>query len=198
MNGVLVIAASRGGLEPLRRIIAAVPVPSAAAIFVVVHIGPNRSSLPQLLNADRGQNHAVFAEDNAPIKAGCIYVAPPDHHMLLEPGRMRLSRGPKVHHTRPAADPLFMSAASVYGPRVMGIVLSGGDSDGAAGLQTIADHGGITLVQRPDETTMPAMPLAAIIADDPDACLTTEELAQRVRSFCSSGVDGAAAGRDAA
>jgi two-component system, chemotaxis family, protein-glutamate methylesterase/glutaminase len=186
MIGVVVIAASSGGLDPLRRISAALPGTCSAAIFIVMHIGSHRSVLPSLLNGD-GRNLASFAEDGALIESGHIYVAPPDHHMLLRPNCIRLDQGPKVHHTRPAADPLFISAAEHHGRRVMGIVLSGGDGDGAAGLRAIAEHGGTALVQHPDEAASPSMPLAAIMVDHPDACLPIEEIARRVWTFCSSG-----------
>ena len=178
------IAASAGGIEPLRRIIAALPVPCWAAIFAVVHTGAYLSVLPRLLSLS-GQHPATFAEDGALIEAGHIYVPPPDHHMFLGPERIRLNQGPKVHHTRPAADPLFISAAKTYGQGVMGIVLSGGDSDGAAGLRAIAECGGTALVQDPGEAATPSMPLTAMEADHPDAYLPVDEIAQRVKIFCS-------------
>jgi two-component system chemotaxis response regulator CheB len=137
MVGIVVIAASAGGLGPLRSIIAALPAPCTAAVFVVVHIGSNPSILPCLLG-HAGPLPAAFAHDGDAIEAGRIYVAPPDRHMVLEFASIRLSHGPKVHYTRPAADPLFISAAEAHGQRVMGIVLSGGSSDGAAGLRAIA------------------------------------------------------------
>ena len=181
---VVVIAASAGGVKPLQHIIAALPVPCRAAIFAVVHTGPYFSVLPRLLNLS-GPHATTFAEDGALIEAGQIYVAPPDHHMFLGPARIRLNQGPKVYHTRPAADPLFISAAKTHGRRVMGIVLSGGDGDGAAGLRAIAECGGAALVQDPEEAASPSMPLAAIRADHPDACLPVDEIAQRARLFCS-------------
>jgi two-component system, chemotaxis family, protein-glutamate methylesterase/glutaminase len=182
--GIVVIAASAGGLIPLRRIIATLPVPWSAAVFVVMHIGPHPSKLPYLLSSS-GLWPASFARDGVLIEAGHVYVAPPDHHMVLELDRIRLSQGPKVHHTRPAADPLFISAAEAHGPRVMGIVLSGGHSDGAAGLRAIAKHGGAALIQDPEEAETPSMPRSAVMADHPDACLPVEEIARRVRVFCS-------------
>jgi two-component system, chemotaxis family, protein-glutamate methylesterase/glutaminase len=181
---IVVIAASAGGLDPLRRIIAALPAPCSVAVFVVMHIGPYRSVLPRLLSSS-GQHPATFAQDSAPIEAGHIYVAPPDHHMVLGPDRIRLDQGPKVHHTRPAADPLFISAAKAFGQRVMGIVLSGGDGDGAAGLRAVSEHGGTAFVQDSQESVAPSMPRAAIMADHPDACLPIKEIARRVRAFCS-------------
>jgi hypothetical protein len=130
MIGIVVIAGSAGGLRPLQRIVAALPLPCTAAVFVVMHIGPHSSFLSHLLSYS-GQLAASFAEVT-PIEVGHIYVAPPDRHMHLAASRIRLSQGPKIHHARPAADPLFVSAAEAYGKQVLGIVLSGGDGDGAA------------------------------------------------------------------
>jgi two-component system chemotaxis response regulator CheB len=148
-----------------------------------MHIGAQRSVLPGLL---RGQLPVAFAQDGDLIRAGHIYVAPPDRHMILGPGRIELSQGPKVHYTRPAADPLFISAAKSHGRRVLGIVLSGGDGDGAAGLRMIKEYGGTAFVQDPDEAEIPAMPRSAIAADHPDRCLATWEIAERTRAFCSA------------
>jgi two-component system chemotaxis response regulator CheB len=180
MNAIVMIAGSAGSLEPLRRIITALPVRCTAPVFAVMHIGRNPSVLPSLLGRT-----AAYAQDGVLIEAGHIYVAPPDHHMLLEPDRIRLSQGPKVHFTRPAADPLFVSAAAAHRERVIGIVLSGGGWDGAAGLRAIKDHGGTTLVQHPKDALMPWMPYAAIATANPDYCLPIQELAQRVGEFCS-------------
>jgi len=154
------------------------------AVFVVVHIGRRPSRLPELLNRD-SRLPASFAQHDVPIRSGRIYVAPPDHHMLLDAGRIRLSRGPKIRGTRPAVDPLFQSAAAAYGEQVIGVILSGADSDGAAGLRAIEARGGLVLVQRPDDAAVPSMPTAAIIADHPDACLPAEGLARRIAAECS-------------
>ncbi|MDR7035819.1 chemotaxis response regulator CheB [Methylobacterium sp. BE186] len=105
--------------------------------------------------------------------------------MRLERGRVRLDQGPKVKHCRPAADPLFTSAAEAYGERVVGIVLSGWDSDGSEGLRAIKAHGGTTFVEHPDEAKVPGMPLSAIAADHPDACLGVDALAERVATLCA-------------
>src|SRR3954454_9495114 len=157
MNRIVVIAASAGGLGPLQCIVGALPVPCLAAVFIVMHVGPHQSTLPDLLGGS-GQHPASFAQHGGLIEAGHIYVAPPDHHMLVWPRHISLSQGPKVHHTRPAADSLIISAAKVYGPRVMGIVLSGDDGDGAAGLLSIAKPGATTLVQDAGEAPVPSRP----------------------------------------
>jgi two-component system chemotaxis response regulator CheB len=182
MGTIVVIGASSGGLKPLRQITAALPVPCSASIFVVLHIGNHPSVLPSLLQYGLA---ASFAKGGELIEAGHIYVAPPDHHMLLKPGFIRLTQEPKVHYTRPAVDPLFISAAQAYGTRVVGIVLSGGNSDGAAGLRAIREHGGITFVQSPEEALMPYMPRAAITAGHFNDVLPVAEIALRVSTLCS-------------
>jgi len=185
MNAIVVIAASAGGFAPLRRIIDALPGDSVASVCVVMHTGPRPSLLPPLL-ANSSRLPVTFAQDGATIEPGHIYVAPPDYHILLESNRIRLDHGPKIHHTRPAADPLFISAAEAFAEKVIGIVLSRGDSDGTAGLQTIKQRGGIALVQDPAEAQEPAMPQSAIAGGHPDACLPVEEIAHRVAAFCKS------------
>lgn len=177
MSDIIVIAASAGGLEPLRRIVAALPAVCTASVFIVMHIGNQQSNLPTLLSWSSKLN-VSFARDGAPIQSGHIYVAPPDQHMVLEFGRIHLERGPKVNHTRPAADPLFISAAKAYAGRVMGVVLSGGDNDGAEGLRVIKQHGGRGVVQKPEEAVDPSMPETAIARDHPDACLSVAEIAK--------------------
>lgn len=184
MISIVTIAASAGGLSPLRDIVSALPEHSTASIFVVYHIGAHRSVLPEILNR-AGKLRAAFAADHEEISHGRIYVAPPDHHMRLAPGRIRLDRGPKVNHSRPAADPLFVSAAESYGERVAGIVLSGWDGDGSAGLRAIKEHGGLAFVEQPDKAEVPDMPRSAIAADHPNACLAIEALAARVAALCS-------------
>jgi two-component system chemotaxis response regulator CheB len=185
MGRIVVIVASAGGIEALRSLVTALPVPCSASIFVVLHIGSHESRLAQILSP---LTSLVVAQpmDGASIEPGHIYLAPPDHHLLIEPGRMRLSRGPKVHHTRPAADPLFLSAAEAYREQVIGIVLTGGDGDGAAGLRQIKAHGGLTIVQDPDEAQAPGMPRAALAAGHPDLCLSLPEITMKLRTLCST------------
>ena len=182
MGRIVVIVASAGGLEPLRTIMARLPVPCAASIFIVWHIGTRPSILPTILSS-ASKLPALFAEDNAPIERGHIYVAPRDHHMVLTAEHMHLNRGPKVNYTRPAADPLFASAAEMHRGRVLGVVLSGENNDGAEGLKLIKECGGTALVQHPDTAASPSMPLEAILLDHPEV-ISVEQIAERVRSFC--------------
>lgn len=110
--------------------------------------------------------------------------------MYLGRGLIRLDPGAKINFTRPAADPLFISAADTYGALAIGILLSGYDGDGAEGLRMIKAHGGIALVQKPEEAEQPSMPWAAIMADHPDACLSYEEIAVRMAALCSRCAEG--------
>jgi two-component system chemotaxis response regulator CheB len=165
MGAVVVIAASAGGLEPLRDIVKALRDGCTTSTFIVVHIGPHRSDLPSLLTFSGGPP-ASFAKDGEVIEGGRICIAPPDRHITLDHERIHLSSGPKVHHTRPAADPLFVSAAKHFGKRVVGIVLSGGNSDGAVRIQAIQDHGGTAFAQLPKEAKFPSMPLVPSVIDN--------------------------------
>jgi two-component system chemotaxis response regulator CheB len=183
MSPIIVIATSAGGLGPLVQIVAALPSTCRASVFVVQHIGVNPSILPEIL-VQKGNLPAAFARHGEVIERGRIYVAPPDHHMRLSFGSIWLDQRIKEHFTRPAADPLFISAAETYGAHVVGIVLSGANSDGAAGILAITAHGGLGLVQDPEEAEFPDMPLAAVKRDHPEASLTSDRLAERVATIC--------------
>jgi two-component system, chemotaxis family, protein-glutamate methylesterase/glutaminase len=131
-------------------------------VFVVVHFpGSVTSTLPRILSR-AGPLQARHARDNEPIQAGRIYVAPPDFHLLLSDGHVRLTRGPKENGHRPAIDPLFRTAAHSYGPRVVGVVLSGNLNDGTAGLLTIKQEGGVAMVQSLETALYQGMPRSAI------------------------------------
>lgn len=184
MGAIIVIAASAGGLNPLVRIITALPPTCRASVFIVQHIGMNRSILPDIL-ARNSSLPVAFARHGEVIEHGRIYVAPSDHHMRLGPGSIWLDQRIKEHFTRPAADPLFISAAETYGARVVGIVLSGANTDGAAGILAITAHGGLGLVQDLDEAEFLEMPLAALKLDHPEAPLTASRLAERVIAHCA-------------
>jgi two-component system, chemotaxis family, protein-glutamate methylesterase/glutaminase len=159
---VIVIGASAGGIEALIQVVAALPANLPAAVFVVLHVSPYAPSrLPAILTRE-GALPAAHAEDGEPIVAGRIYVAPPDHHLLVRAGHVHLASGPKEEGSRPAANPLFRTAARTYGRRVAGVVLSGALADGTAGLLAIEQAGGLTIVQDPEDAAFPSMPLSAI------------------------------------
>ncbi|HYG88738.1 MAG TPA: chemotaxis protein CheB [Azospirillum sp.] len=158
---LIVIAASAGGLEALEALVGGLPRGLPAAVCVVLHIGSRRSEAPRILTK-AGALTATHPADGEAIRCGHIYVAPPDHHLLVEPGRLHLTRGPRENGTRPAADPLFRSAADAYGRQVIGVVLSGTLSDGTAGCSAIKRRGGTTVVQDPAEARFPGMPRSAL------------------------------------
>jgi len=158
---IIVVGASAGGVGALTRLVRSLPRDLPATLLVVLHIGSRNSSLPEIL-ASAGLLPAGFAEDGAPLLYGRILVARPDHHLHLGPEGVRLSRGPRENGTRPAVDPLFRSAARTYGPRVIGVILSGTLGDGTAGLAEIKHHGGATVVQDPEDADYPGMPLSAL------------------------------------
>ncbi|MBG6077678.1 chemotaxis protein CheB [Polaromonas sp. CG_9.11] len=164
---VIVMGASAGGVHAILELAPALPRDFPAPILFVQHIGAHRSELWKLVNA-RGPNAAVTASEGDVPRPGTIYIAPPDQHMLLDGHVIRLSRGPKEHHARPAIDPLFRSAALNYGPRAIGVVLTGMLDDGSDGLRAIKDCGGTAVVQDPADAHAPSMPrsaLACVYAD---------------------------------
>lgn len=119
----------------------------------------------------------VIEPDTAmPVKKSTIFLGPADRHMIFEGDRVIVHRGPKEHSTRPAVDPLFRSAALSFASRVSGLLLSGAGDDGVDGLITIKEHGGICLVQDPDEADLPYMPMNAIRYDNVDASLPVKDL----------------------
>lgn len=183
MSAIIVIALSAGGLKPLVRIVEALPPNFRASVFVVQHIGANPSILPDILDW-HGSLPAAFGRHGEVIERGRIYVAPPDNHMRLSFGAILLDKGPKVHFARPAADTLFVSAAEAYGKRVVGIVLSGANNDGAVGIHAITGRGGLGLVQDLGEAKYPEMPLAALRYDHPEAPLTADQIAERIVAHC--------------
>jgi two-component system chemotaxis response regulator CheB len=161
-HDIIVIGASAGGVEALITLTGSLHRNLPAAVFVVLHIpAQSPSLLPHILNR-AGSLKAVQATDDMKIEHGHIYVAPPDHHMLVERDKVCVVHGPKENRHRPAIDPLFRSAALAYGPRVIGVILTGSLDDGTAGLLAVKRRGGIAIVQDPDEALYPSMPMSAL------------------------------------
>ena len=159
---IVVIGASAGGLPALLELVAPLPVDLPASILVAIHTSPEGTGLlPEILERN-GAWQAEYAKDGAPIEHGRIYVAPPDRHLLVKRSGIQVTRGPRENRFRPAVDPLFRTAARAFGPRVIGVVLSGGLDDGAFGLELIKRHGGVAIAQDPESAVMPSMPLSAI------------------------------------
>ncbi|WP_175942562.1 chemotaxis protein CheB [Caballeronia sp. BCC1704] len=172
---IVVIAASRGGLPVLRTLVTQLPADLDATLCIVLHIGRHRSVLPELLSR-WGSHVAIHPSHQEVLQRGRIYVAPPDRHMVLRDGKVCLLDTAPENFARPAADPLFRSAAVEYGSRVVGVVLSGDLDDGAAGLASVHARGGYGVVQQPDDCEAPSMPRSAIAAGGVDVIAKLDEL----------------------
>lgn len=161
-NQLVVIGGSAGGIEALRTLVAGLPADFPAPVCVVVHTAPQAPGVLDEILSRAGPLHATNAIGGERIRPGRIYVAPPDFHLVVEPGMLRVMKGPLENRFRPAIDPLFRSAAQVYGPGVIGVILTGSLDDGTAGLWTVKQTGGTAIVQDPDEALYPGMPQNAL------------------------------------
>ena len=166
---LIVIGASAGGVNALRAIVQGFGQKLESPILIALHVGAYPSILPELL-VSAGAPAAKHAENGEKICPRQIYIAPPDRHMVVENGCVRLTRGPKVNWARPAIDPLFQSAAVHYGTQAIGVILSGTLNDGTLGLQAIKRHGGISVVQDPNDAEYPGMPRSAAHNVEVDYC----------------------------
>jgi two-component system chemotaxis response regulator CheB len=156
-----------------------------APVLVVLHVGANRSLLPTVL-ADAGQLTAAHARDGEAPRPGHWAIAPPDHHLILKEGVIRLTQGPKEQFSRPAVDCLFRSAAIEYGRRVIGVLLTGQFEDGTAGLQKIKACGGLAVIQDPTHARAPSMPAHALKYVTVDYCLPLEQIGSKLKELLRS------------
>jgi two-component system chemotaxis response regulator CheB len=191
MDKLVTVGASAGGVPALLELAAALPHDFPAPILVVLHIGTHRSILPQLL-ARATRLDVAHGRHGERLQPGRIRIAPPDHHMLVAGDTIALNRGPKEHHSRPAIDPLFRSAALSRRSSTIGVVLTGMLDDGTAGLQAIKECGGLAVVQDPTDAIEPSMPASALTHVDVDYCLALPMLPMLLTSLASSTVNGAA------
>ena len=173
---IIVVGASAGGVEALVQLARGLPPDLPAAVFVVLHVPAQGTSvLPQILNR-AGPLPAAHPSDLEPVRRGRIYIAPPDHHLLVKDGRVRVTRGPKENGHRPSVDPLFRTAARNHRNRVIGVILSGNLDDGTAGLAVVRRHGGVSVVQNPEEAHYPSMPRSALDNAGADHVVSLPEL----------------------
>lgn len=179
-HDIVVIGTSAGGVQVLTELVRGLPAGFPAALFVVCHVPAGAvSNLPEILS----RNSALLARharNGEPIYPGHIYVAPPDYHLVLGEGTVQLDHGARENRHRPAIDPLFRSAARIYGPRVVGVILTGALYDGIAGLIAVRASGGVGIVQDPSEAFLPAMPEAATAIAGADCVVPSAELAPRL------------------
>lgn len=174
---LIVLGASAGGTDALKRVLADLPAELPAAVTIVLH---THASSPGYMAEILGRHtrfQVAYANEGDELKPGHAYLAPPDRHLIVrESGLLGLDSGPKVNFHRPAADPLFESAARLFGRQVIGVVLTGGDGDGSKGLQQIKKYGGTLVVQSPSTALVPEMPLNALLRDSPDQIVPLDRL----------------------
>jgi two-component system chemotaxis response regulator CheB len=182
------IGASAGGVEALSMLLPAVPAALRAAILIVLHLPRERASVLAEIFSSKCARPVREAVDKEPVEPGTVYFAPPDYHLLVDRAgpagaHLALSADDLVNFSRPSIDVLFESAADVYGQRLIGIILTGANHDGAAGLAAVHEAAGITVVQHPDTAQSSLMPMAAIKRSPVDYVLTLEQIAELLRSL---------------
>lgn len=186
---IVVVGASAGGMEALKKLVAQLPSNFPGTLFIVWHVAPAYPSvLPQILErvCPLPVAHAI---DKEAIQPGRIYVAPPDHHLLVESGYVRVTKGPKENRFRPSIDVLFRSAARSYGKQVIGVVLTGLLDDGASGLYAVKEQGGRAVVQDPFDALHPSMPMQAMKAVAVDHCVPIAEMGVLLVYLTNSAVE---------
>jgi two-component system, chemotaxis family, protein-glutamate methylesterase/glutaminase len=177
VRNLIVVGTSAGGVEALRAIARGLPGSLPAAVLIVMHTSPEGPYLlPDILRSVCSLGVAK-AVDGAALEHGKVYIAPPDHHLLVKGDHIRLSRGPKENRSRPAIDPLFRTAAAAYGPQVVGVILTGMLDDGTAGLAAVKERGGTLVVQDPKDALYPSMPTSALQHVGADFVLPLSEIA---------------------
>lgn len=179
LRDVVVIGGAQGATEALRVILATLPTDFPAAVLIVIHTGPSSPGYMASVLNRYSTLPVEYGQEGQPVLPGHVYLAPADRHLeIVTPGVIHLDDGPKVHFARPAADRLFVTAADVFGSRVISLVLSGGDSDGSDGAVVIQNAGGLSFVQHPEEAPVPSMPIETMHKTTPSAQLKAEQMAQ--------------------
>jgi len=180
----IVIGASAGGVEALGLILPCLPAKFRPSLLIVLHLPRERPSLLVDIYEKRCALPIREADDKEPIEPGTVYFAPPDYHMLVERNRqIALSTEEPVHFSRPSVDVLFESAADVFGSRLLGVILTGANEDGAAGLHAVHRAGGVTVVQQPDSAKVPLMVVSALQRNPADFVLSLPEIAQLLKGL---------------
>ncbi|HEX3822113.1 MAG TPA: chemotaxis protein CheB [Candidatus Sulfotelmatobacter sp.] len=182
---IVAIGGSAGSIEVLKAIVRGLPSDLPASIFVVIHVSPDSPSMLARMLSNSGPLSARNPLDQEQIRPGRIYVSRPDHHLTIEGGRIRVLRGPRENRHRPAIDALLRTAAREYGRRVVGVVLSGLQDDGSAGLYAVKQRGGITIVQDPQDAEWKDMPNHAIEYVHPDYVVPASGIAPLIVEFAT-------------
>lgn len=185
----VVIGASAGGLEALMVLLPALPPGLRQPVFIVLHLPRDRPSMLAEIFARKCAVPVFEAEDKEAVRPGAVYFAPNNYHLLVDNGpQLALSADDPVHHSRPSIDVLFESAIEIYNDRLLGIILSGANEDGAFGLAAIHDAGGITIVQSPRTARAPYMALSALKLRPASCVLPLDEIAEMLRTLDAGAV----------
>ncbi|MCF2492340.1 chemotaxis protein CheB [Dyadobacter chenhuakuii] len=180
---IIVIGSSAGGVPALKELVKSFNKDLAASIFIVQHLAADKVSyLPDILSSN-GPLPAKHPQDGEKIQKGIIYVAPPDHHLIIEEEHISIKRGPKENNFRPAVDVTMRSAAYWHGSRVIAAVLTGYLNDGSSGLWSVEQFGGVTIVQSPEDSPYPDMPKNALERVDPDYILPLKDIGQLINTL---------------
>jgi two-component system, chemotaxis family, protein-glutamate methylesterase/glutaminase len=184
---LITIGASWGGLHAIEVVLEALPDGFGTPIAIAQHRAADSGSgaLSRMLSVRSGADVGE-ASDKDPIERARVYLAPPDYHLLVEPGAFALSTEAAVQHSRPSIDVLFDSAADAYGDRLVAVVLTGANADGAYGLRRVKRRGGVTIVQDPETAEKRAMPDAAIATGAADYVLPLEGIGPKLAELCRS------------
>jgi len=191
-HDIIVMGASAGGPEALARLLSQLPSELPASVFIVNHIAPETPASVLLNRLEKASSLPCgFPQNGDTIVRGRVYVAPPNHHLLIKDDQVLVTRGPHENHSRPAIDPLFRSAAVSYDSRVIGVLLSGLLDDGTAGLVAIKRCGGLVVVQDPQEAEFPEMPQSALRHVSSDYCVPVAQMGKLLESLVILPANGA-------
>jgi two-component system, chemotaxis family, protein-glutamate methylesterase/glutaminase len=180
----VVIGASAGGIEALNVLLPALSQYLRPPVFIVVHLPRDQPSMLADIFSKKCAVPVREAQDKETVASGTVYFAPANYHLLIDRGpQLSLSADDLVHHSRPSVDVLFESAADIYKNRLLGVILTGANEDGASGLAAVHDAGGVTVVQRPDTAQAPNMALSALKLRPADWVLTLDEIAAMLRTL---------------
>ena len=181
---LIAVGASAGGFSAISEILSDLSVP-LPAIVVVQHLNPTRESHLAAILASKTHRTVKQAEHCEVILPGHVYIAPPDEHLLVGPGKIQLVHSQLVHFSRPSIDLLFESVAGIYGSRSIAVILSGSNKDGALGIRAVREAGGTTVAQDPKEAEYPVMPQAAIQTGCVDYVVNTDNIGGLLMRLCS-------------
>jgi two-component system, chemotaxis family, protein-glutamate methylesterase/glutaminase len=175
----IVLGASAGGVQALSELLPALPAGAHVSVFVVLHLPRDRPSLLAEVFSHKCALAVREAQDKEPVAQGTVYFAPANYHLLIDEGpQLALSVDDLVNHSRPSIDVLFESAADIYRDRLLGVILTGANEDGAAGLEAVHDAGGVTVIQEPQTAQSSLMVLSALQRHAPDLVLPLREIAE--------------------